>query len=48
MEGAEVSVGVWELMSAWATEEDGEGVVSGNTTSSEVKRRGWMGGKLWT
>jgi beta-fructofuranosidase len=34
--GAEVSVGVWELKSAWAEEENGKGVVVGNST--EVRR----------
>jgi beta-fructofuranosidase len=45
MEGAEVSVGVWELKSAWADYENGEGVVTGNAT--EVRRRGVRAGEFW-
>ncbi len=46
-EGAEVSVGVWELNSAWADYENEEGVVTGNTTESKMRRSGWTGGEVW-
>lgn len=35
---AEVSIGVWELDSAWASEAGDDGVVRGNTTSVESQR----------
>ena len=46
-EGAEVSVGVWELNSAWADHENEEGVVTGNTTEAAVRRMGFIGGEFW-
>lgn len=48
-EDAQISVGVWELASAWGREEDDEGIVSGNNTSrafQQVKRSG--GRQFWS
>ena len=44
---AEVSVGVWELNSAWVDYEDENGVVMGNSTDGGMRRRGWMGEEYW-
>ena len=44
-EAAEISVGVWELESAWTREADDEGMVSGNNTAQRVRRSG--GREFW-
>lgn len=48
-EAAEVTVAVWELDSAWASEAGGDGVVRGNGTSNEAQKVKRAGGRdFWT